>query len=426
MSVFTKVLESWTAADDFLSDKIDSIKTKVDSAIINYGFHINGNESNPSNAITYLGDAIGMIPAKMNYSSGTFDYGSWQNAFFMPKPCMLKSDGTVAYYLNPNDYTKKTDGTDSDVANEGFDGNAMMEWGEIWWMVLPDPLDVSSATVYISNTKLGEGYHSWSNIGLDGKHKEHFYTPIYNGSVVGTKLRSLSGKVPCMNKTAEQEIALAKANGDGWYTEVLCDCEIINWLLVLMGKSLDTQTVYGLGNQSGYVNDSSQNYGMINSGTMDDKGLFWGKNVSSASNNSGVKVFGMENYWGNQWRRIAGLINDKGTAKVKMCYGTSDGSTTTSYNLDGTGYVETSILPSNGYITKADYSKGVFVPKITGGSSSTYYCDYYYNKTETIYYLRRGGGCDYGACCGAFCLGLFSAASVSNWSFGAALSFKSL
>lgn len=426
MSVFTKVLESWTAADDFLSDKIDSIKAKVDSAIINYGFHINGNESNPSNAITYLGDAISMIPAKMNYSSGTFDYGSWQNAFFMPKPCMLKSDGTVAYYLNPNDYTKKTDGTDSDVANDDFDGNAMMEWGEIWWMVLPDPLDVSSATVYISNTKLGDGYHSWSNIGLDGKHKEHFYTPIYNGSVVGTKLRSLSGKVPCMNKTAEQEITLAKANGDGWYTEVLCDCEIINWLLVLMGKSLDTQTVYGLGNQSGYVNDSSRNYGMINSGTMDDKGLFWGKNASSVSDNSGVKVFGMENYWGNQWRRIAGLINDKGTAKVKMCYGTSDGSTTTSYNLDGTGYVETSMLPSNGYVTKADYSKGVLVPKITGGSSSTYYCDYYYNNTEIICYLYRGGYCANDAYCGAFSLRLYDAASRSYWHFGAALSFKSL
>lgn len=426
MSKFDEILNSWTAADDFLADKIESMKTKVDSAIINYGFRINGNESNPSNAITYLADAVGMTPAHMNYTSGTFDYGSWQNVFFMPKPCMLKSDGTVAYYLDPNDYTKKTDGTASDVANDSFDGNAMMEWGEIWWMVLPDPLDVSSATVYISNTKLGEGYHAWSNIGLDGNHKEHFYTPIYNGSVVGTKLRSLSGKVPCMNKTAEQEITLAKANGDGWYTEVYCDCEIINWLLVLMGKSLDTQTVYGLGNQSGYVNDSSKNYGLVNTGSMNTKGMFWGKNVSLTSDNSGVKVFGMENYWSNQWRRTAGLINDKGTAKVKMCYGTSDGSTTVSYNLDGTGYVEVNTLPANGYVTKADYSKGMFVPKTAGGSTSTYYCDYYYNNNAAIYYLFRGGSCHHGADCGAFYLHLYSAASHSHWGIGAALSFKSL
>lgn len=46
----------------------------------------------------------------------------------MPRPCMLKSDGTVDYYLDPDDYTKKEDGeTPSDIANVNYNGNAMME-----------------------------------------------------------------------------------------------------------------------------------------------------------------------------------------------------------------------------------------------------------------------------------------------------------
>lgn len=47
----------------------------------------------------------------------------------MPKPCMLKTNGQVDYYLNENDYSKKADGTASDITNVNYNGNAMMEWG---------------------------------------------------------------------------------------------------------------------------------------------------------------------------------------------------------------------------------------------------------------------------------------------------------
>ena len=120
-----------------------------------YGFHINGSESNPDSMVTYIEDAVGMIPAYMDFSAGTFNYGSWQNAFFMPKPCMVKYDGTVDYYLNPNDYTKKADGTASDIANTAYEGNAMMEWGQngkkIYLCVKPSS-DGKSADVYIAKS----------------------------------------------------------------------------------------------------------------------------------------------------------------------------------------------------------------------------------------------------------------------------------
>ena len=82
-------------------------------------------------SVAYADDAVGMTPMMLRLND--VSYGSWQNAFFMPKPCMLNSDGTVAYYLNPDDYTKKADGTPSDVANPDFDGNAMMEWPLIYY-----------------------------------------------------------------------------------------------------------------------------------------------------------------------------------------------------------------------------------------------------------------------------------------------------
>lgn len=47
-----------------------------------YGFHINGAESDPEKAVTYLADAIGMTPAHMNFTTGVFNYGDWEDAFY--------------------------------------------------------------------------------------------------------------------------------------------------------------------------------------------------------------------------------------------------------------------------------------------------------------------------------------------------------
>lgn len=152
-----------------------------------YGFTINASESDPAQAVTYIKDAIGMTPAKMNYSTGIFDYGSWEDAFFMPKPCMLKSDGTVDYYLKPTDYTKKADGTASDVANTAYDGNAMMEWGQngkkIWLKVIPSG-NKEGATVLIADHKAGNYFHDYSFHNCKGESVAHFYTPIDRKSVV--------------------------------------------------------------------------------------------------------------------------------------------------------------------------------------------------------------------------------------------------
>ena len=155
-----------------------------------YGFHIDPDESDSYDCVTYLADAVGMTPAAMGTTA--FNYGSWKNAFFMPKPCMLKFDGTVDYYLDPNDYTKKVDGTASDVGNLAYGGNAMMEFPLIWYKFEAGVAE-GEGYFYVSNKKVDNTYKCWSNMDCDGSIINHFYMPIYNGCTYDEKMRSISG-----------------------------------------------------------------------------------------------------------------------------------------------------------------------------------------------------------------------------------------
>ena len=407
----------------------------VRAALINdhgicYGFHVDGAESDPASKITYLRDAVGMTPAHMNYTSGKFDYGSWKDAFFMPRPCMLRYDGTVDYYLDPDDYTKREDGTASDVANVDYAGNAMMEWGrdgrQIWWKCEADADDATSGSVYIADYQVDSTFHNYNFINCKGNSVPHFYTPCFNGALDSAgRLRSISGLAPVNSKTAQAEIDAAKLNNTTdnviWYTETYVDSQLINFLLLLMGRNTDTQTVFGNGHYTGGSSASS----LLNTGTMNACGLFWGTNGTG----SGVKVFGMENWWGNQWRRYAGHINASGTQKVKLTYGTEDGSTATAYNTTGNGYISLGATPggsNGGYITNMNFSKDGMLPQTATGSNTTYYCDgLWFNNGQTDYAFR-GGYCSSSWPVGALCCALSDAPSAAGWHLGAAPSCKPL
>jgi len=356
-----------------------------------YGFHLNGNETDPYDKITYLKDAIGMTPAHMDFANDTFDYGSWENAFFMPRPCMVKNDGTVDYYLDPNDYSKKLDGTASDVSNTSYGGNAMMEWGrdgkKIWYKIIPEGTDRSSAYVYIADYQVDADYQAYSFINKNDTYKDHFYTPCYFGSIIndGTNdvLRSLSGQsgsIRCKNKDTSTERTMAQRNGASWDLECYADIILINLLLILIGKSTNTQAVFGEGlHTSGTdaINDA------FTSGQHDTKGLFYGTNSGTANTyTNAIKVFGMENWYGYMWRRFNGLINDNGTVKYKLTAGTMDGSTASDYvvsttSADYNGYLTGSTLPSASgtYIQKMAFDTKQFTPKTAVGTYQTDFCD---------------------------------------------------
>ena len=415
-----------------LTTEINELEKAADGLI--YGFQINGSESDPAAAVTYLEDAVGMTPAHMDFSTGKFDYGSWEDAFFMPRPCMLKSDGNVDYYLNPDNYALKEDGTASDIANTAYTGNAMMEWGrnghKIWLKILPTG-DGSSAKVYISNHRADSKFFDYPFHNCKGESAEHFYTPIYNGSVINSTMRSLSGQTVSKTLAGTAEITAAKANNPStdelWNIECFADRLLINMLLILMGKSLNTQAVFGQGLNSGgseAINDG------FATGVHNTKGLFYGTNDGTASTyTNAVKIFGMENYYGFQWRRTNGLILNNGATKYKLTYGTEDGSSATGYNTDGTDYKDAGVTPSGtsgGYISKAKFTEDGMFSDTMSGSASTYYCDSTWFNNAAVTFALFGGDSNAGATVGAFSLLLNNAVSSAGWYAGAALSCKPL
>lgn len=382
-----------------------------------YGFDITLSDSNPATRVSYPSDVenSAFTKAVMNFGAA-FSYGGWPStpgSKFMPRPCMLKYDGTVAYYLNPNDYTKKVDGTASDVANVNFGGNAMMEWPKIYvkrW---------ESGGVYhfrCSDVKVDSDYECWSNYDKNNHEIPHFYTPIFFGSKDSSnRLRSISGQANMVSKTAQTEVTYAKNNGtDIWYTEVAADRFLIQDLLTMMFKSTDLQATAGMG----VVSASAA----IAPGTMNTKGMFWGSNDKT----SGVKVFGMENWWGNIWRRTAGWMLVNNEHKLKLTRGTKDGTTAADYNFDGTGYLATGAkLTANGYISSMKTERYGRLPIAASGSSTTYEADYTYQNSGTRYAMAGGAwGTDLDA--GPFYTHLYTAPDATGASVGAALSCKPL
>lgn len=394
-----------------------------------YGFKLDQNESDPASMITYLPDCDNAIykSAHMNYSTDIFDYGDWGNAWFIKKlkPCMLKYDGTVDYELNPNDYTKKLDGTASDVANASYGGNAMVGIPKVYWKIVDN--GDNTANIYICDKKLDDDFVCWSHIDNNGNEIDYCYMPIYNGYDDGTRLRSLSGKTPMVRKTAQQEITLATANNTGndiiWYTEVYSDRQLINILLLLIGKSTNTQTVFGTGNNNSYSSDS--NTGIKKTGTLDTKGLFWG----NKDNKTCVKIFGMENWWGNTYRRIGGWVSDNGVQKIKLTYGQLDGSTVDGYNTDGSGYISISATLSGitgGFISKMNFINYGLLPVVLSGSSTTYYTDCMWYNNSIVSYIIVGGCSDSGLGAGAFYMSTNNTTSYTNYTLNASPSCKPL
>ena len=397
------------------------IDSTLDVVAFVYGWHVDPTISNPAQAITYLADAVGKTPAAMGANS--FSYGDWANAFFMPRPCMLKYDGTVDYYLDPNDYTKKADGTASDIADPNYGGNAMMEWPLIWYKFEAGTAE-GEGSFYVANYQVDSSYKCWCNYDANNNIIPHFYTAIYNGT--GTdKLRSLSGVALTSangsgGTTGAEEISRATANNTGssveWYTDVFSDRLLINALLILISKSLNTQSSYG----NGLITGGQSAKEAYITGALDDRGLFWG---DTSSNTAPVKVFGMENWWGCAWRRTAGLVGaNNDSYAVKLTYGTADGTSANGYNDTGAGYT---IIPNrptyHNYITKMQFSDKGYFPSALGATDLTYWSDFFFSRT---YYALLGGSANDGAKAGANDIYLGDAFSNSSWDDTAALSCK--
>ena len=387
----------------------ENAKVVTPKEYILYGFRINKNDSNPATRVTYLEMAEGMTPAHMNYSTGKFDYGSWnpEEIFFLQNnyPAMVKSNGQEDYKLNPDDYTKKLDGSPSDVSNTSYDGNAMSRMDTVW---LYQYEDTGYEYCYICNIQLNENYHADAHQRADGSIMDYRWYPCFDGSLINSKLRSIKGQATMNSQTGANEIAYAKANGSLWYTTSHSERNLINMLLILMGKSDNTQAVFGTGHYTGGSSASN----LLRTGTISDKGRFYGTNGTGTA----VKVFHIENWWGNIWKREAGFMYVGGKIKVKM---------TAPYNTTGDGYTDTGVTmggTNGGYISATKMTRYGRLPVTMSGSDSTYTCDGGWYNASQVDYALVGGACNNGFLVGASALRLANLVSATAWAIGAALS----
>ena len=414
---------NYTVARDY-AGKTDQKQIAVTSAMngqtvqcvlsFRYGYRKTKAEGDPYARIVYLYDAVGMAPAYMDFSAGIFRYGDWENAFFVAKnrPVMVKSDGTVDYELDHSDQTKKLDGTASDVSNTAYDGNAMSEIPLCWFYRYQDG---TYEYEIVCEHQYDENYKAYAHTRADGSIADSFYWGMFGASGSAAKLRSIAGQSVSQSLSMQQMIDGAGANGNGWYIHTWSQRCCITTLLVLMGKSTNTQAVFGNGNCRSASNAS----GLIATGTLKDKGQFFGYN----SNTQQVKVFFIEEFWGNQWKRTAGIINNYGPIYYKMT--PEDGG----YKVDNvTGYTNSGITLSGthgGYISATQCGEYGCIPAVISGSGTTFECDGSWFTNSQRHFLFAGTCAnDAAALGGAFAFNVANDSSYATWGIGCGLSLE--
>lgn len=380
----------------------------VHKSIKRYGIKINKSEPNPANRITYIYDAVGMTPAKMDFATGKFNYGSWENVPFVKNnyPCMVRYDGVEDYRLNPNNYKQKENGSVSDVVNLDYSGNAMSAFVGGW--LCQYETDTHEYIIWC-NEQYDDSYHAYHRMDTDGIIRPGFYRRIYSPTLHDKKARSISGQLSMYGKNATIEKEYIKANSDCWEHTAWSEYNYITCLLKIMAKTEDCQVAYGNGNMNGYVADETQHYGILAAGTLDTRGQFYGSNA----NNQQVKVFHTESMWGDQLERLVGLICDKGRLLVKS-YG--------DYNFTGYGYIEVYNYRKNGIETSTSgFVKSTIqnqygrFPISFEGSSSTYICDGSTINPNITAVAMAGGFGAYGTRCGCGAIAFDASSGTAHW-----------
>ena len=385
-----------------------------------YGFIEHMNVLSPTERIEYIGANAGYTPLTVNKTTGEANYGSWANfpVLVGNKPWMVRSDGTPDYRLDETDYTKREDGTASDVANTAYDGGAFAWIPKIYKQ---EYMLGNDRVVKFSMSKR-DGFEAVGFIDTDNKELEGVWIPMFYGSIVEEKMKSISGVQPCYNNATAAEKTAIDAFGarakffGGPIVQTLTD------LLIMFGKSTNSQTVYGNGNMSGYDTSLAPTNGVKQNAVVGG-GQFYGTSDGKSLNKILHSI--VLGTW-QQWMRDPYTLLVNGRYKVSKNY---------AYDLTGATYHDTGIsLPK---ILKEDGSQntGIFYPHkyqtVPGfgavpvhpckGSTSTGGCDGLWQNCDITAVARRFGLCTHGTDDGLRCLAVSGPATHAAWAFGAAI-----
>lgn len=371
-----------------------------------YGMRINLLDSNPATRVTYILDAVGMRPAGMNFTAGEFDYGDWGDVWFVKnnRPVMLRTDGTVDYELNHENHTLKLEGGASDIANTSYGGNAMSEIPLIW---VKRYQIANYHYIVFCEQQYDETYKAYAHTDKDGNILPVTYFPMYEGSIINNRMRSLSGQDVTASKTDAEETTAAEQNGERWDKLSYSECELMYEMCTMISCNTNSQTKFGMGNSTSET--------FLKTGTLNGKGQFSGVTTTA----SAVKVFYCENFFGNYWKRVRGLVLINGVYYVKAV---------PPYDSTGAGYTNTGLKitgTTGGYVSRMELAGDIGrLSTVINGSETTYECDgLWYNNEGTRVALFGGSRSD-GARCGLSCWHVHDLATDVDANIGASLSCK--
>ena len=156
-----------------------------------YGFIEHMDVLSPTARIEYIGQNKDFTPISLNKDTGTMTLNSWADfpIIVANKPWMVRADGTPDYRLDENDYTKKEDGTASDVSNTSYNGGAFSWLAKIYkqeYMLGNDRVVKFSMRERDGFEPVG--FKDPSNNVLEG-----VWIPMFYGSILGADTSTHSG-----------------------------------------------------------------------------------------------------------------------------------------------------------------------------------------------------------------------------------------
>lgn len=261
--------------------------------------------------------------------------------------------------------------------------------------------------------------------------------------------RSLLG-CPVTNLTRDQFRQAARKRGSGWEMYTYNAHKILFWLFAVEYATLDSQKPFnaqkdangfaqgGLGpgptQMTDWANFNNANP-LIPCGYTNEFGNGSGEKAYVVKNASGGthatlmanRYRGIENPFGHIWKYTDGanIQVTTGDSGLSILWTTDDPSnfSDTSY----TGYNKKgNICRTNGYAKKMLLGEdGDIVATEIGGSSSTYWCDYYYTYTSAnrMQVVLVGGRADDGSAAGLAYVATYAAPSAAHRHLGSRLCF---
>lgn len=358
-----------------------------------YTIRIDQSNSNPLTCCTYADDAVGMTKGS----------SEWDDIFGY-KPCIMR-DGVVQGYLNPNDFTKYTSGSTAPITDTNYD--VMIEFPRMGLDISTDNNKV--ITIKLTDAKNDSNFqylaHKRGNV-----QKDYFYLGAYSATGSSSKLGSNSGFAPLVNTSITDFINYAHNRGSGYEIMAFYQWTYVQALYVMKYGNLNSQEALG----KGFIGGSASS--ARTTGATNARGMCYG---NPNSGDDRMKLFGLEDLWGNVYQFISGLYSNSNrnllTTTDNFSVDTSASAWEYNVSSDVTSNIEGFMKESQGA------NNGGFVLKVANGSSATYYSDYALLYASSFPFV--GGHWNSVDFAGVFYCSVINSASISYAYLGSRLMY---